>query len=70
VSNVVRAQPRQTADGNWWQYFYARSQPLDSGPQQITFTVTWDEAINDGYGNYGPGTGTPSQSGSCTFTVR
>jgi hypothetical protein len=70
VSNVVRAQPRQQADGNWWQYFYARSQPLNSGPQQITFTVTWDEAIYDGYGNYGPGTGTPSQSGTCTFTVR
>ncbi len=70
VSNVVRAQPRQTADGNWWQYFYARSQPLNAGPQEITFTVTWDEPIYDGYGNYGPGTGNPSQSGTCTFTVR
>lgn len=70
LSNVVRAQPRQTADGNWWQYFYARSQPLNAGSQQITINVTWDEAIYDGYGNYGPGTGTPSQSGSCTFTVR
>lgn len=70
LPNVVRAQPRQTADGNWWQYFYARSQPLNAGPQQITINVTWDEAIYDGYGRYGPGTGTPSQSGSCTFTVR
>ncbi|HYO89332.1 MAG TPA: SH3 domain-containing protein [Candidatus Limnocylindrales bacterium] len=70
VSNVVRAAPRQTSDGNWWQYFYSRTQPLNSGPQEITFTVTWDEAIYDGYGNYGPGTGIPSQSGTCTFTVR
>lgn len=70
VQNVVRAQPRQQADGNWWQYFYARSQPLNAGPQQITYQVTWDVAIYDGYANYGPGTGIPSQSGSCTFTVR
>lgn len=70
VQNIVRAQPRQQADGNWWQYFYARSQPLNSGPQRITFNVTWDEAINDGYSAYGPGTGVPSQSGTCTFSVR
>lgn len=70
VQNVVRANPRQQADGNWWQYFYARSQPLNSGPQQITYSVTWDEAIFDGFSNYGPGTGIPSQSGSCTFSVR
>lgn len=70
VQNIVRAQPRQQADGNWWQYFYSRSQPLNSGPQQITMQVTWDEPINDGFNDYGPGTGIPSQSGTCTFTVR
>ena len=70
VQNIVRAEPRQQGDGNWWQYFYARTAPLNSGSQQITYTVTWDRAINDGYGGYGPGTGVPSQSGSCTFTVR
>jgi len=70
VQNIVRAQPRQMADGTWWQYFYARSLPLNNGPQQITIQVTWDEVINDGYNDYGPGTGIPSQSGTCTFSVR
>ena len=70
VQNIVRAAPRQQADGTWWQYFYARSLPLNSGPQQVTIQVTWDEIINDGYNDYGPGTGIPSQSGTCTFSVR
>lgn len=70
VTGITRGEPRQKADGNWWQYFYAAPPPLNSGRQEITLTMTWDEATNDGYSDYGPGTGQPSYTGSCTFTVR
>ena len=70
VTGITRGEPRQKADGNWWQYFYAAPPPLNTGRQEITLTMTWDEATNDGYGDYGPGTGNPSYTGSCTFTVR
>lgn len=44
--------------------------PLTVGQHQITYRVTWAQTITDGYKNFGPGTNTPLEEGSCTFTVR
>lgn len=50
-------------------WFMPSSQPLTAGQHTITYSVTWERAISDGYAQFGPGTSHPTQSGSCTFTV-
>jgi len=61
--------PREQSDGRWWQYYYARTEPLTRGEYVITFTLTWDQQIFDGEAAYGPGTTRVSETGTCTFTV-
>ena len=56
-------------DGNYFQYWYVPYGPLTAGQHTITYTVSWREAITDGYGDFGPGTSNPTQTGTCTFTV-
>lgn len=59
------------AEGHFIVFWYMpSSQPLTAGQHTITYTVTWERTISDGYEQFGPGTRNPSQSGSCTFTVR
>ena len=57
-------------NGQWIVYWFVRSEPLDRGPHTITYRVTWSRKITDGYQNFGPGTDTPEQTGSCTFNVQ
>lgn len=64
------AVPIREEGGRYYQYWFVPSGPLTAGEHRITYTVTWTRAISDGYEEFGPGTANPSQSGSCTFTVR
>lgn len=57
-------------DGNYWVYWYVPSDPLPAGEIKITYRLTWDAQITDGYGSFGPGTGVTENTGSCTFTVK
>ncbi len=61
---------RQGNDGNYYIYWYVPSGPLSAGQHTISYNVTWNAQITDGYDMFGPGTNRPSESGSCTFTVR
>lgn len=63
-------RPRQQADGNTWIYWFVPYGPLPAGQYTITYNLTWRSQISDGYDVFGPGTNTPSESGTCTFTVR
>lgn len=65
-----RTTIRQEADGNYYVYWYVPAGPLISGQHEITYRVTWREAISDGYASFGPGTSNPVETGSCTFLVR
>lgn len=64
------AVPIRQEGGRYYQYWFVPAGPLSSGEHRITYTVTWSRAISDGFDEFGPGTANPSQSGSCTFTVR
>jgi hypothetical protein len=64
------AVPIRQEGGRYYQYWFVPTEPLSSGEHRITYTVTWSRAISDGFDEFGPGTANPSQSGSCTFTVR
>lgn len=65
-----RSSIRQESDGNYYVYWYVPVGPLTAGQHEITYRVTWSEAISDGYETFGPGTANPVQTGNCTFTVR
>jgi len=62
--------PREQSDGRYYQYYYARSESLARGQHTVQYTVSWDRAISDGEGSYGPGTTRVTDTGTCTFTVR
>jgi hypothetical protein len=68
--NVYRSSIRQQSDGNYYVYWYVPSDPLSAGQHTVTFNLTWQSAISDGYATFGPGTSNPQQTGGCTFTVR
>ena len=55
--------------GVWIVYWYYPVGKLSAGEHTVTFHLTWDEAITDGYTQFGPGTANPSDDGDCTFTV-
>lgn len=61
---------RLEADGNYHVYWFYPSPPLSAGVNRITYRVSWTSPITDGYQSFGPGTNTPFEEGSCTFTVR
>jgi len=65
-----RTAVRQESDGNYYVYWYVPAGPLTSGQHEITYRVTWREAITDGYSDFGPGTANPVETGSCSFMVR
>ncbi len=62
---------RQEPDGNWSIYWYVPIEdPLPPGTHTINYRVTWRNPIFDGYKEYGPGTETEFETGSCTFEIR
>jgi Bacterial SH3 domain len=61
---------RKGNDGNYYVFWYVPFGPLAAGQHTITYNVSWKAQITDGYDLFGPGTNRPSESGSCTFTVR
>ncbi len=51
-------------------YWYVPFGPLDAGDYEITFVVSWTQAITDGYESFGPGTAKTFEQHSCRLTVR
>ncbi|MEL6150720.1 MAG: SH3 domain-containing protein [Chloroflexota bacterium] len=62
-------QPIQDVGNDVAVSWYVPVGPLRAGEYTITYTVTWRNAVFDGYNFYGPGTNAASEVGSCTFTV-
>lgn len=63
------AEEMKLESGVWITYWYYPVGRLEAGDHQISYRVTWDETITDGYGNFGPGTARESETGDCAFTV-
>lgn len=63
-------QPIVEQDNQFAVYWYVPAGPLSRGDHRISYQLTWTSAIFDGAQQFGPGTGIPINSGSCTFTVR
>lgn len=56
--------------GLWFVYWYYPVGKLSAGEHEVTYLLSWDEAITDGYDDFGPGTDQEVNEGHCTFTVR
>ena len=63
------AEEMKQESGVWIVYWYYPAGRLDAGEHEISYLVTWDETITDGYGNFGPGTARENETGNCPFTV-
>jgi hypothetical protein len=61
---------RPSAGGGYEAYWFIPAGPLAAGQYQISYAHTWRAAVFDGSLSFGPGTGTPEERGTCTFTVR
>lgn len=57
------------ASGNWYIYWFVPVGRLPAGRHEVTFRLTWDSAVNDGYEDFGPGTSNETDEGNCVFTV-
>ncbi|HLA44711.1 MAG TPA: hypothetical protein VJZ27_14805, partial [Aggregatilineales bacterium] len=60
---------RRESDSRWYVYWYYPVGELEPGRYEISYLVTWDEQINDGYTDFGPGTENESDEGKCVFSV-
>lgn len=67
-SNVIRSEI-ELLGGDYWVFYYVTVGNLQPGQYQIDYKVYWDEAISDGYDDYGPGTDNPQLTGNCSFTI-
>jgi hypothetical protein len=65
-----RSPVQLESDGNYHIYWYVPFDLTAAGTYEVTYRVSWDSAISDGYDTFGPGTRNPIQTGSCRFTVR
>lgn len=65
-----RTSVRQETGGDYYVTWYVPSEALSAGQHVITYRVSWQQQISDGYNSYGPGTNRSFESGTCTFSVR
>ncbi|MCU0480477.1 MAG: hypothetical protein MUE54_04610 [Anaerolineae bacterium] len=67
-SNVVRTEI-EFLGGDYWVFYYVTVGNLQPGQYQIDYKVYWNQAISDGYDDFGPGTDNVQLTGNCSFTI-
>jgi hypothetical protein len=68
--NQPGAIHRDPVNGNDWTTYYVEPLGiLSPGEYTVQYRVSWSTAISDGYNDFGPGTNTPEETSTCTFTV-
>jgi hypothetical protein len=68
LQNVQRSEPVRR-EGNFWVFYTATVGNLRPGHYEVGYGLTWANAVNDGYNDYGPGTANPLERGICNFDV-
>lgn len=64
ISPITRPNNR-----NFWVFYTANIGHLKPGQYGVAMHLTWKQAINDGYDDYGPGTDNVELFSTCTFTI-
>lgn len=71
IANVNSyASPIRKSGSDFVSSWYISYGPLAAGNYEITYVVTWDKTIFDGYEYFGPDSSQPFEQETCTFTVR
>jgi hypothetical protein len=65
--NVVQSLERR--GNNSWVFFSAEVGNLAPGHYEVEYRLTWDQPVNDGFDDYGPGTENPIEANNCKFQV-
>ena len=56
---------------NWWVFYTVNfGDKWEPNDYQIEFSLTWSEAISDGYSDFGPGTENEFIGSGCNFTIQ
>lgn len=71
IGNIGSYQtPIRRSGSDFAVSWYIPYGPLAAGTYEMTYVVSWDEAVFDGYKQFGPGTETTFEQETCTFIVR
>ena len=65
---VTRSDIEQR-DGNFWVFYSVNVGNLGSGFYEVEYRLTWDQVVNDGFEDFGPGTDNPIEANNCMFVV-
>lgn len=65
---TTRSEPVRR-DGKYWVFYTATVGNLRPGHYEVGYSVNWDQAVNDGYNDYGPGTARPFTNSICNFDI-
>ncbi|MBZ0296428.1 MAG: hypothetical protein K8L99_27955, partial [Anaerolineae bacterium] len=68
--NYVGVSPITQRTNNYWVFYTSSIGKLTPGSYGIEFQLTWENAITDGYDDYGPGTDNPEIYSNCTFEIQ
>lgn len=66
----VQVSPITQRTRNFWVFYTANIGRLRPGGYGVEFKLSWNQAISDGYDEFGPGTDNVSQSATCTFEIK
>lgn len=56
-------------NGNYWVFYTVNVGNLAPGFYEVEYRLTWDQPVNDGYQDFGPGTDNPVEANNCMFQV-
>ncbi|MBE2268002.1 MAG: hypothetical protein IAE80_07195 [Anaerolinea sp.] len=68
LNDVQRTEP-VLRSGDYWIFYTYRAGNLRPGHYEVAYNLTWNQPVNDGYDDYGPGTANPREGGNCNFDV-
>lgn len=66
---LTRTEPDAANEGLPTVYWYIPIGGYPAGNYTVNYNLMWSEAISDGLADFGPGTATPQDIGTCRFTV-
>lgn len=56
-------------DGSFWVFYSVNVGNLGPGFYEVEYRLTWDQPVNDGFQDFGPGTDHPMEANNCMFQV-
>ncbi len=65
----VQVSTIQQRTQNFWVFYTANIGKLRPGGYGVELKLSWKQAINDGFDDYGPGTPTETVFSTCTFNI-